>query len=722
MNRFAYRTTSLVIKALSGLSKAEIRLHDTENIPKAPSIFVINHFTRIETFLMPYHINRLTGIPVWSLASSSLFVGPLGKVLDHVGAVSTKDPDRDRLIVKSLLTGEAHWIIFPEGRMVKNKKIVERGRFMISHAGGKYPPHTGAATLALRTEFYRQRLLEMAKTQPDEAARLLSLFEIEDIASVLDRPTQIVPVNITYYPVRTRENLLSNLANKLVDDLPDRVTEEIMTEGTMLLSGVGVDIRFGRPISVREFMGKTVIHRDISGKQRIDFDDAIASKLEMRKTALRIMQRYMADIYNMTTVNHDHLFAAMLRKLPSNRIREKVLRQKVFLAAIRAGENKHAFLHKSLQRDQTPLLTDDRFHKYRNFIDLAIDTGAVKKGPKGMTRALLNFTPPFDFHRVRIDNPVAVMANAIEPLTDLQRTISRLSWQPQAITRYRIRKHLLEEELTAFNEDYKAFYVPGESKEKDIGKPFLIKGKTRNVGVVLFHGYMAAPMEMKGLADYLGKLGLWVYVPRIKGHGTSPDDLVTRTMDDWILSADRGYAIISSICKHVVVGGFSNGGGLALDMAARIEDVGGMFAVCPSFKLQDLAAKFVPTLDMWNKFMDKIRLDSAKMTFVDNHPENPHINYTRNPISGIRELDRLMESLEPKLPEIKQPALIVQSDGDPVVDPDGSRQVFDLLGSQDKTYRPFTSGRHGILLGEGSEQVYRTIGEFIMRLAGKRNG
>ena len=65
------------------------------------------------------------------------------------------------MIVKTLLTGEAAWVIYPEGRMVKNKKIMEKGRFMISYAGGKRPPHTGAATLALRTEFYRQRLLKL---------------------------------------------------------------------------------------------------------------------------------------------------------------------------------------------------------------------------------------------------------------------------------------------------------------------------------------------------------------------------------------------------------------------------------------------------------------------------------------------------------------------------------------------------------------------------------
>jgi len=714
MNRFAYRTTSLAIKMLSSLSKAKINIHGKENIPEGSIIFVINHFTRIETLLLPYHINKLTGMPVWSLAAYELFKGALGILLDKIGAVSTKDPDRDLLIVKSLLTGEALWIFFPEGLMVKSKKIIDKGRFMITSAGEKRPPHTGAATLALRTEFYRQRLLKMSESVSDEAKRLMDLFQIDSLESVLEKKTYIVPINITYYPIRTRENILSNLAANLVEDIPERMVEEIMTEGTMLLSGVDVDMRFGEPIEIKEYLKHSAIKRDISATSRINFNDPIPSIKRMRKEAQNIMQRYMSAIYNMTTVNHDHIFASMLRMIPFKKIKAHDLRRRVFLSVTGKFNKNGVFLHNTVKENQLHLLTDDRFNRFKNFSSVAIESGFVKEKEEMLVKNTAKIS--FDFHRIRIDNPVEVIANEVEPLTSLQRRIRRLAWEPGFWIRHKIARRLIKKAILEFEEDYKTYYIEGESKKKDIGMPFLIKGSSREMGVVLFHGYMAAPLEVKELANYLGRRGFWVYVPRIKGHGTSPEDLATRKYTDWMESVDEGYAVISNLCRRVVAGGFSNGAGLALDLTARIEDVDGVFAVCPPLRLKDFSSKFVPALDFWNKFMDKVHVDSGQKEFVENNPENPHINYLRNPISGLRELERLMGSVESKLSAIQAPTLVIQSYGDPVVDQRGSRKVFELLGSEDKSYILFNFDRHGILLGDGAHRVHKAIADFIDHL------
>ncbi len=726
MNKFAYRTTGFAVKAFSDLSRARVTIHGEENIPEGAIIFAINHFTRIETLLIPYHINRIINKPVWSLADFSLFEGNLGKWLNQVGAISTRSPDRDLLIVKTLLTGEAAWIIFPEGRMVKNKKVYEKERkkerFIIESPEGKHPPHTGTATLALRTEFYRKRLAKMRTENSLEAKRLMDLYQIESIEPALERETYIVPVNLTYYPIRVRENFFSRMADLFFRELPDRIIEEVMTEGTMLLEGVDVDIRFGEPIRISQYMKSNIIKNDINSIMPINFDDEIPSRRMMKMSAQKIMQRYMSAIYSLTTVNHDHIFATLLKYLPVNEIEEEDFRRRAFLATTVDLAKMTAYRHRSLNQNQIHLLTDDRFKKIENFLALAIEKKVISRKGQILIKDR-GFCEAPDFHRIRIDNPVLVIANEIEPLNTLQGHLKRLAWQPSIRIKYWITKYLQEKADFEFEKDYTQASCQDEyTKDKFVGRPFLIKNAAPEIGIILVHGYMAAPLEVKALAQFLGEKGYWVYVPRLKGHGTSHKDLANRTYMDWVLSVEEGYGIIKNCCKKVVMGGFSTGAGLALDICTRVSDIAAVFAISPPLKLQNFSAKFVPAVSLWNRLMKKLSLESAQKEFVENNPENPHINYHFNPISGLMELERLMDALESRLSQITVPALVIQGYGDPVVDPEGSRQVFERLSSEDKEYLLIRSDRHGIINGEKAWRIYQAIGLFLERVLGLKSG
>ena len=721
MNPFAYKTAGVAIKALSDLSKARFRLHAKNNIPKHGAIiFAINHFTRVETLFLPYFFNHITGRTIWSLADYSLFKGTLGNFLEKVGAISTKNPDRDKLIVKSLLTGGASWIIFPEGLMVKNKKIFEKGHYMITQEDIKRPPHTGVATLALRTEFYRQRLKCMSVSNPDEARRLLDLFEIDSLNDILDLNTYIVPVNITYYPIRARENFLSNMIVHFKEDVPDRLMEEMMTEGNMLFSGVDIDIRFGQAITIDEYLDRELICKDVSAIEKFNFDDHIPSRPVMKEAVYEIMNKYMSSIYNLTTVNHEHLFASVLRLIPFNKFDENDLKERVFYAIINNIEKTNIYLHESINMNQTHLLTDDRYEKFSKFIEMAIDKKIIKKQDNTLIKDASLFFSAYGFHNIRINNPVEVIANEIEPLVKLTRHLKKIVLLPRAWIKMQIRKYLYNKTNLDYEKDYKKFYIEGESKDYKKGMPYLLKGNNFNkTGIIVVHGYMASPLEVKELAVYLNNNGFWIHAPRLKGHGTSPEDLATRTYKDWIESVDESYALLSYSCKRVYVCGFSFGAGLALDIASRIKDIKGVIAVCPPMRLQDISAKFVPAVNVWNKLMKKVKLDSVSKEFVENDPENPHINYHRNPISGVRELEKLMNKLNPRLNKIVSPALIIQSDGDPVVNPKGSKMIFEKLSSEIKEYRLFNFNRHGILLGENSSRVHKAINDFIKNIEKK---
>ena len=115
--------------------------------------------------------------------------------------------------------------------------------------------------------------------------------------------------------------------------------------------------------------------------------------------------------------------------------------------------------------------------------------------------------------------------------------------------------------------------------------------------------------------------------------------------------------------------------------------------------------------------MEKARQAGAKKEFVENKSENPHINYLRNPVCGVLELERLMEIVADKLPDLRMPALVIQSLGDPVVKPSGSRRAFQHIGSKEKAYILFNFDRHGILLGKDSEKVHKAIVNFVEGLS-----
>ena len=720
MNRSAYLTTGLAIKLLSHLSKADIVVHDKENLSGGPTIFVMNHFTRVETLLLPYYISNLTGKPAWSLAASSLFKGGLEKFFDLVGVVSTDDPKRDELIVNSLLTGEANWIIFPEGSMVKTKKIVDGGKYMIAHPSGMHEPRTGAAALALRAELYRTHLLDTAKNEAARVHRILDVLGIETVEDILPETTTIVPVNLTYYPIRAVENFASNIASKLVKDIPEQVVEEIMTEGTMLLSGVDLDIRFGKPIKMTDYLDDSWSKVDLKRDSITSYSVSPALKKRMRDKAYDLMQRYMGDIYAMTTVNHEHLLASFLRMFPFKRIEEHDYKRRVFYAASllrnRATEENSLFLHKSLKENQAHLLTDDRFGKYENFLQLAVEKGVVEKHGNYLFRDRSKLSVPLSFHKGRIDNPIEVAANEVEPLQKLQAVLKSIAWQPTSLLRFSLVRYLLRQDKGRYTGDCTLLDQIACGEKLAGGEPVLLPSFRRKMGVVLVHSFLAVPEEVKALARYLRRRGVWVYLPRLPGHGTSAEDLSKRKYREWVEAVENSYVLLSTICDRVVVGGVAVGGTLALDLAARVEEIAGVFAICPPFSLKNYSTKFMPGQDVWNRLINKIKAGNGDSEFLEFSHGNHHVNYPKNPVAGVKEVGDYLESIEKSYGAISQPTLIIQADKNPVVDPKGSKQLYDNVGSINKEYCLLSYDRHVLVNGERAERVYRKIGDFIREL------
>ena len=724
MNRISPPLTKAVVMTLDAVFKAsdaDIRLHGVENIPENRSLlFLINHFTRLETIFMPYILKKHLDLYTYSLAHHSFFGGSFGRRMEKLGAVSTKDPERDKIFIRSLLTGDNSTLIFPEGQMIKDKKLLEKGKFMVYNAGIRRPPHTGAARLALRSEFYRQKITWLHENKrTNELNNFKVHFELtdDDIEKIITTESVIIPVNITYYPVRARDNAINRLVDRFAD-LSERFEEELEIEGTMLLDGVDIDINLGKPIYSSQFLGncKSAVKKKDNPTCYLDKKE-LKKEVNLNRASIDLMQQYMQDIYGMTTINYDHIFSYMLTKNPRNKIHKNDLKNKAFLAIEELKDKKISNLHTTLYKNQFHMLTDDEHNRFESFLEAAVSDKIITLEGDYLVKNRGRFSDVYQFHTIRQDNIVEVFTNEVEPQKAVRQLLTKKARMRKGRARRIIRDKFIKMDQEIFRQDYEKYYLQDETKPENIGAPYLLKKGLNRKGILLIHGYMAAPEEMRVVAEHLNRAGFAVYGVRLRGHGTAPEDLQKREWIEWYNSVNRGYVIMENLTKHFAIGGFSTGAGLALLQAARKKDhLAGAISISAPLKLQNITSHLSSAVVAWNNFLGKLHVSKGKMEFVSNTPENPHINYGRNPIKGVRELEKLMNVVEKELPDISIPVLVIQGSEDPVVNPESALDVFNKLGTIDKELYRVHSTRHGIVRGDTSGQVADQVIKFLKEI------
>ncbi len=105
MGGLVFHSTHQILKYLHKMIDTKVTIEGEEHLDlQSPMLFCANHFTRFETFIMPNVLYRKLDMEARSLADSSLFSGTLGDFLSELGTISTKDPHRDEIIIRDLVT------------------------------------------------------------------------------------------------------------------------------------------------------------------------------------------------------------------------------------------------------------------------------------------------------------------------------------------------------------------------------------------------------------------------------------------------------------------------------------------------------------------------------------------------------------------------------------------------------------------------------------------
>ncbi|MHC4991346.1 MAG: alpha/beta fold hydrolase, partial [Planctomycetota bacterium] len=654
MNMTAYKTTGAFIAAIRKLFRVELRVSGAENLPDRPTIFAANHFTRMETVLIPYALYYSARRPVRSLAMHALFSGLSGRYMRSVGVMSVRDPHRNRTIIRELMTKASDWVIYPEGGLIKNKKTVARGKLQLSHPKRQGPPHTGAAMLALKAEIAKHRFLRACQQEDRERLRYYhDVYGLTRPEEICEEPIVVVPLTVTLYPLRPEPNPISRLAKRLKPNLDPRVEEELRVEGSVLFGQGEVSIHFGEPIEVTAHLDTpTELARRVVGM----FSEERRGDLMLRRQATKLTSECMRRVYANTEINFDHLFCYGLRCAREDRVRAADFHRSLYLAARELSGTEGLRLHPALENGIASLVSGETYAPLESVAEMAVRQGIVKREAGHYVIDHEALKRQHDFHEVRLVNTVQVLANELEPIRPATRALSRCINRAPERTRKTAARALREDDHEDFQRDYETWYDPELSKTLDVASPFFLKRPRAEIGVILVHGYLSSPAQVRPLAEHLHEHGCAVYGVRLPGHGTAPEQLTEVTWQDWMRALFRAHGMMRHQTPRVVVGGFSLGGILALMLAAsRPETVDGVFSINAPLRLRDLRAPLVPAIVRWDGWMQRLRLRSGHLRRAGHHTETPELNYTRDYLLGVRELRRAIASCRRHLQQVTSP-------------------------------------------------------------------
>ncbi|ORU93812.1 MAG: acyltransferase [Cycloclasticus sp. symbiont of Bathymodiolus heckerae] len=733
------------MKTLFKVLSLTIRTHGNKSAWQNGNIFLFNHFARFEALIPQYLIYEKTKLYSRSIASKELFTDNIfGRYLSELGGIPNNADSLMYHVSKDILQ-QQKLVAFPEGGIVKDRRMLdEKGRYRIysrSH-DERRKLHTGPAVIALAIAIFKQAVRQIKQNNNDKLllqwANELGFDSTQTLLRVCETPTIIIPCNITFYPLRISGNALKDSVQFFVDNLHKRLSEELLIEGNFLLKDTDMDIHLGEPIIAEDYWTKIessitasfVKNSELSLNEifnKVQNDTAWSSylfRLNYQRNTNKIRDDYMHAIYSNVTVNIAHIASTLIMHFVDQgkqHVNKRKLHHLIYCTIKLLQKDESLNFHRTLKNPSI----------YRNLLMTKSET--FNQFLRGVYKAKLlesqgvyynftyNLTSKTDFDSIRYKNPLVVYANEVASLPPIQSAI-------KTSLAFKFNKKLekfaamrFEDELLEYHWDLAQFQ---EKKHEEINQqqkisehsalPYLLKPDNHNGEcVVLVHGLLSSPAELRQLGDKFYRLGYIVVGCRLKGHGTSPWDLHTRTWQDWQQSLRQSIKIAQCYTKLIHLVGFSSGSLLAL-MAACNKNlhISSVTACSTPIILKDPMVQLVKAADFTNKIIKKVSGFEGIMPFKENKPEHPHINYHHTPISAINQLLLLIKKTMLRIKKIRCPTLLIQGNNDPVVDASSLSEISSRIPNELLTHHWVNSNRHGILY-ENTDQCQQKVIDFI---------
>ena len=721
----AFRTTRKLLKL-------NIKLHEEEEDGVSPvktgDIFLFNHFARFETFIPQYLIHEATGAYCRSVASSEFFDGDerFSQFLYSVGVVPNELPELFPFLVKEILH-DRKLVVFPEGGMVKDKRVIDKhGQFSIYSrtALERRKHHRGAAVIALALDAFKTALLrDFSKgnySRVDRWAEQLEFDSTEQLMAKAIKPTVIVPSHITFYPIRVSDNILTDAAGLFGKGINKRFVEELIIEGNLLFKHTDMDIRFSKPIVAGDYwrwweklLLPNVVHSfdSLSELFKLKADKGHLGgrlhSLGMQAKSTRMRDDYMRSMYESVTINLSHIASYLILCLYRQGIRRiRCIRfHKMLYLAIKNLQKTDYHLHRSLLNpEEYGAIVNQTNNRLEQFLK-SVQTMELVRVDSSHYLLEDKLIADFEIDKIRTENLISVYANEVAPLSKAIAIIDSAVVHIKDLDAKKFAQYRFNDQLLALEWDRKQFNKPRyneinaqQTANSDPNWFFLESTEQSASAVLLIHGMLAGPAEMRSLGDRLHAQGHHVLGVRIKGHGTSPWDLRSRNWQDWLASVSRGYNILKAYSQSIHIVGFSTGGLLALLQASdpQYTKIKTIHCISAPIDFKNKTLKFVPLVHHANNIVRWVSSEGL-VPFRPNTPEHPEVNYQHVPIRALYQLQLLVEHVLSKPLAINADVFLYQADQDPVVEPRSVEKLYKHIEAQNKSVITIEADRHGIL-------------------------
>lgn len=249
------------------------------------------------------------------------------------------------------------------------------------------------------------------------------------------------------------------------------------------------------------------------------------------------------------------------------------------------------------------------------------------------------------------------------------------------------------------------------TKVMEGAEPFEFDGD--GCSVLVLHGFTGTTQSMRYLGEQLNRrFGFAVLGPRLKGHGTSPDDMAATGYLDWLGTAEDALAELAARGRPVFVTGLSMGGMLTLALAARHPDV-----VRGAIPVNAVAGEQDGTLA--DLILERAAPDRIPGIGSDIKAEGvTELAYPEVPVSCLRDVYLAQAATGDVLRKVTCPVLVVQSREDHVVAPANAHRIARGVSSSDIRIQWLDNSYHVATLDNDKDLIVERTGRFIAELLG----